>query len=70
MNNHHDSFLNITLATVVMTMPWWIHAIEEFSWLAGKLLLPALGLVLVSLQVWYIIRKHKLLNQDGGKKSE
>ena len=62
-----DTIINITLATVLFSMPWWIRVIEEFSWISGKLLLPTLGLVLVGLQIWYMVRKHKDL---GGNKPE
>jgi hypothetical protein len=65
MNHHNDSFINIPLATVLMSMPWWIGIIEEYSWIVGKLFLPTLGLILVILQILYVIKKIK-----GGKRPE
>ena len=64
MNQHGDSILNIPLVIVLVTSPWLIHAIEEFSWLTGNLIFPVTGTILAILNIWYMIRKHKKL---GGK---
>ena len=64
MNHHHDSFISGILAVTLVTMPWWIRLIEEFSGLTGKFLLPLLGVVLVVLQIWYVIRKHRALENN------
>lgn len=67
MTHHQDSMINIPLSIVLVTLPWWIPAIEEFSWIAGKLILPGLGIALAVLQIWYMVRKHKIL---GGNKPD
>jgi hypothetical protein len=58
MNQHHESLINIPLAAILVTMPWWIVILENTSWLAGKLV-PILALLVGGLQVWYLIRKIK-----------
>jgi hypothetical protein len=58
MNHHHDSLINIPLAALLVTMPWWISFLENTSWLAGKLV-PILALLVGALQVWYLVRKLK-----------
>ena len=67
MTHHQDSLFNIPLAIVLITMPWWGWMVDDYSWLMGKLLLPTAGGILVVLQIWYAIRKHKHL---GGKDSK
>ena len=46
-----------------MSSPWWlwwfVQAIEEYSWISGKFILPTLGIVLAIAQIWYVIRKHQ-----------
>ena len=68
MTHHQDSLINIPLAIVLITMPWWVWMIEEYSWLMGKLLLPTGGGILIVLQILYMIRKHKHMRGDKDSK--
>lgn len=56
MHHHHDSIVNIPLAFVLLTMPWWLHVFESTSWLAGKLT-PIGALLVIVLQVWLLVKK-------------
>lgn len=55
-SHHYETLINIPLAAVWMTMPWWIQLFEDGSWAAGKLI-PYVGLAVAILQLWYLIRK-------------
>jgi hypothetical protein len=66
--HHHGDFFGITVSAALVSSPWWlwwfIQAIEEYSWIAGKFILPTLGIVLAIAQIWYVIRKHQHLGGD------
>src|ERR1700722_5401396 len=67
MNNQHEPIVNIPLALLFFSSPWWIALLEEFSWASAKVL-PILGVLLAVLQIWYMFRKHKHLRGDKDSK--
>jgi hypothetical protein len=55
MHHHHwDSWLHFPLASLWMSMPWWIEFIDK----EGRLITFAIGVVIGGLQIAYLIRKH------------
>ena len=64
MNHHHDSLVNIPIATLALLTWWFLPVIESASYLAGKVI-PFATLALIILQIWLTIKKLK-----GGKRPE
>lgn len=69
MSQHHDWVTNPMLVVVMLTASWWIEAIEGYSWIAGKLILPTLAIAIGIYQIRYWIKKHNQLGK-GDKDSK
>ena len=65
IHHHPEGFISFPFAAILMSSPWWMPwitgAIEKFHWISGNFILPALGIVLAILQIWYVIRRHTSL---------
>jgi len=51
----HDSLVNLPLAVVWMSMPWWLNVFEQGSWFFATLL-PYFGMMVACLQLYLIFR--------------
>jgi hypothetical protein len=56
MSQHGHGAFTFLLAIALGALPWWITAVENMSWIAGKLV-PIVALVVGLLQLWILVRK-------------